>query len=78
MKDIESKALALWGNQGNPLNSIIESAGSFGYVPNHCERCNKRFHWFRKRHTIYDKTAHKYHTWKFVCVDCINQETDAF
>lgn len=74
----ECTALAIWGNQGNPLDFIIESAGSVGYVSKVCERCRKKFRFYRKQHLIYDKKAHKYHAWKQVCIDCINLESDAF
>ena len=72
------EAEALWGVQDNPLDFIIESAGSVRYSSLVCERCKKKFRFYRKGHRVYDKKAHKYHAWKQVCVDCINLETDAF
>jgi len=77
-EELEKEALAIWGDQGNPLDFIIESAGSVRYSSSVCERCGKKFRFYRKSNLIYDKKAHKYHAWKQVCVDCINLETDAF
>ena len=71
-------AEAIWGDKGSPLNFIIESAGSVRYSSSVCERCGKKFRFYRKSNLIYDKKAHKYHAWKQVCVDCINLESDAF
>jgi len=71
-------AEAIWGDKRSPLNFIIESRGSVRYSSSVCERCGKKFRFYRKQHLIYDRKAHKYHAWKQVCVDCINLESDAF
>ena len=72
------RAEEIFNSDKSPLNFIIESAGSVRYSSLVCERCGKKFRFYRKEHTIYDKKAHKYHAWKQVCVDCINLESDAF
>jgi len=77
-KHDEEVAFALWGMQGNPLDFIIESGGSVGYTSSVCERCGKKFRFYRKANTVFDKSAHKYHHWKQVCIDCIDLKGDAF
>lgn len=71
-------ALALWGDQGNPLDYIVESGGLVRHSSKVCERCGKRFRFYRKEHIVYDRKAHKFHAWKQVCIDCIDLEGDAF
>ena len=58
------------------LDYMVTSAGSVGYAPSHCERCKKKFRFWRKEHHIYDREAHMFHRIKSVCIDCINLETD--
>ena len=78
-KEDVKKALALWGDApGTILDYMIESGGSVGHTSKVCERCNKPFRFWRKRNIIFDRSAHKFHHWKEVCIDCINMETDAF
>lgn len=77
-KEDVKKALAIWGDQGNPLDFIITSGVSVGYSSSVCERCGKKFRFYRKAHTVYDREEHKFHAWKQVCVDCINPQSDAF
>ena len=70
-------ALAIFNSDKSPLDFMITTNASFGMVPDHCERCEKKFKWWRKEHLVFDKSDHKFHQWKHVCIDCINLETDA-
>lgn len=76
-KDMRT-AKDIFNSDKSPLDFMIESAVSVGYASSVCERCGKKFRFYRKEHLIYDKTAHKYHAWKQVCIDCINLESDSF
>jgi len=60
------------------LDYIVTSGGSIGYSSSVCERCGKKFRFWRKEHHIYDRTEHEFHRFKQVCIDCINLETDAY
>lgn len=68
----------IFNSDKSPLDFMVESAGSVGYASEVCERCGKKFRFYRKEHLIYDRTAHKYHAFKQVCIDCINLESDSF
>lgn len=70
-------ALAIFNSNKSPLNFMITSNVSFGYASKVCERCRKKFRFYRKEHSIFDKSETCFHKWKLVCIDCINLETDA-
>lgn len=71
-------AKAIYNSNKSPLCFMIKSNGSVRLVPIACERCGKKFRFYRKEHTIFDKTEHEFHHWKHVCKNCINKETDAY
>jgi len=71
-------AKAIWNDERSPLGFIVSSNGSVRLTPDHCERCGKRFRFYRKGHIIYDKTAPMFHSWKHVCIDCIDLKSDSF
>ncbi len=71
-------AQAIFNSDKSPLDFMVQSNGSVRMAPNACERCGKKFRFWRKEHGVFDKTEHEFHSWKLVCIDCINTETDAF
>lgn len=71
-------ALAIFNSDKSPLDFMVKSNVSFGYASKVCERCGKKFRFYRKEHSIFDKSETGFHQWKQVCIDCINTETDAF
>ena len=72
------RAQEIFNSDKSPLDFMVESGGSVGYASSVCERCGKKFRFYRKEHLIYDRTAHKYHAFKQVCIDCINLKSDSF
>jgi hypothetical protein len=71
-------AQEIFNSDKSPLDFMVSSNGSVRQVPDHCERCKKKFRFWRKENTVYDRSAHKFHNWKHVCIDCINMETDSY
>jgi len=74
----KKRAQAIFNSDKSPLDFMITSNGSVRVVPDHCERCKKKFRFWRKEHTVFDRSEHFFHHWKHVCIDCINLETDAY
>jgi len=73
------KAKDIFNSDKSPLDFMVVSGGSVRLAPDHCERCSKKFRFYRKRHIVYDKVEQQYHrAWKDVCIDCINLKSDAF
>ncbi len=72
-------AKAIFNSDKSPLDFMIKSNVSFRYASSVCERYGKKFRFYRKEHTIFDKRRPKsLHQWKQVCIDCIDLEYDAF
>lgn len=76
--DLCRQAQAIFNSDKSPLDFMITSGGSVGFAPDHCERCKKKFRFYRKEHVIYDTIEESFHHWKHVCIDCINLETDSY
>ncbi len=72
------KAQALFNSDRSPLDFMVISNGSVRHASKVCERCEKKFRFYRKEHIIFDKSESDFHQWKQVCIDCINLETDAY
>lgn len=72
------KAQDLFNSDKSPLDFMITSGGSVRLSPTSCERCNKKFRFWRREYHVFDREAHKFHHWKIVCIDCINMETDVY
>lgn len=71
-------AKAIFNSDKSPLDFMIKSNVSFRYTSKVCERCGKKFRFYRKEHSVFDSTEEDFYSWKQVCIDCINMETDAF
>jgi len=77
-KDMKTAKEIFGDDKHSPLDYMITSGGSVRVVPDHCERCGKKFRFYRKENTVFDKSEHYFHHWKHVCIDCINLETDSY
>ena len=78
-EQLEKEALEIFGDPDHTiLDYMVTSGGSVQFTPANCERCGKKFRFYRKEHLIFDRSKHRFHSWKLVCIDCINLETDAY
>lgn len=78
-REMTDKAIDLFGRKQweeaiakgeNPI-TILKSNVSHGVVNNKCERCDRKFRWFRKKQHGYNK-----HTKEFieVCLECLTDD----
>lgn len=69
-KEDMDRAMAIWGNQGNPIDYILKSGGSVEFTSSVCEVCAKQFRPWRKHTFIHDGIK-----WKTVCKECANENS---
>lgn len=78
-KELQEKAIDTFGREEwdkaiaegkNPI-TILKSNIRFGYTRNSCERCERRFRFWRKRINGFNKTSKQFVE---ICIDCVTED----
>ena len=78
-KELQEKAIDLFGRdaweeaiaKGESPITILKSNVSFGYASSVCERCDRRFRFWRKRINGFNKTSKQFIE---ICPECVTDD----
>lgn len=73
-KELEEKAIDIFGRkdwEAGVRPTILVSGGSVSYAKSHCERCGRKFRFWRKCVNGFNRTSEKFIE---VCRECVTED----